>query len=71
MRNMNSNSLIQSELSFRNRSALSKSNICSCFYCLSKISPNEIKEWIDDDETALCPKCGIDSLVPGDVSRQQ
>ena len=20
-------------------------------------------EWIDDDNTALCPKCGIDSVI--------
>ncbi len=30
--------------------------------------PSEIEEWIDEDEnevgqTALCPKCGIDSVI--------
>ncbi len=23
----------------------------------------EINEWVDDDTTALCPKCGIDSVI--------
>jgi hypothetical protein len=29
--------------------------------------PSEIEDWIDDDDTALCPKCGIDSVI-GSVS---
>ncbi|MFT3808618.1 MAG: hypothetical protein QM698_01740 [Micropepsaceae bacterium] len=26
-----------------------------------------IEDWCDDDDTALCPKCGIDSVI-GDAS---
>jgi len=26
-------------------------------------SPNEIAEWIDGDQTAMCPKCGIDAVI--------
>ena len=36
-----------------------------CFYCISifyKSTP--IKEWVDKNTTALCPKCGIDSILP-------
>jgi len=29
--------------------------------------PNEIQDWTDDGDTALCPKCGIDSVI-GSVS---
>ena len=36
-----------------------------CFYCKCIYSPSKIKEWIDGGETALCPKCGIDSVLPG------
>lgn len=25
--------------------------------------PVEITEWVDLDTTALCPKCGIDSVI--------
>jgi len=25
--------------------------------------PGEIDVWIDEDQTALCPKCGIDSVI--------
>lgn len=45
------------------RKAIGKSTICGCFYCLSTFKPDEIKEWIDNNQTALCPKCGIDSVL--------
>jgi hypothetical protein len=28
-------------------------------------SAENIVKWIDDDQTALCPYCGIDAVVPG------
>jgi hypothetical protein len=34
-----------------------------CFYCLRIFPPAEINEWTPD-ECALCPYCGIDSLLP-------
>jgi hypothetical protein len=48
------------------------STICGCFYCCSKFPPSEIVEWIDEHQTgegqtALCPRCGIDSVI-GDRS---
>lgn len=46
------------------------SKACGCFYCRRTFSPEEIGEWIDDDQTALCPKCGIDSVI-GDRSGYQ
>ena len=46
-----------------NRSALEQSNVCGCFHCKKVYSPNEIDQWIDDGRTALCPHCGIDSVI--------
>lgn len=40
---------------------------CSCFYCESVYSPQEIVRWCDEGQTAICPKCGIDSVLPGEV----
>ena len=44
---------------------------CGCFYCKSIYSASEVKEWYDNDgrgdKTALCPKCGIDSVL-GDAT---
>jgi hypothetical protein len=40
---------------------------CGCFYCMSVFNPSEIVDWVDEDNplgpTALCPKCGIDSVI--------
>lgn len=37
---------------------------CGCFYCLSFFESKEIDSWIDEGQTALCPKCGIKSVLP-------
>ena len=39
------------------------SEICGCFYCQKTYKPSEIKEWIDVGTCAICPKCGIDSVI--------
>ncbi len=36
----------------------------ACFYCLTAFEVTSIKDWIDGDQTALCPHCGIDSVLP-------
>ena len=36
---------------------------CGCFYCLQRFSRVLIVEWIDGAQTALCPYCGIDSVL--------
>jgi hypothetical protein len=50
-----------------NRSEVLGSEFCGCFYCLAIFPPSEIVFWIDKREapqqTALCPKCGIDSVI--------
>ncbi|MCL2337863.1 MAG: cytoplasmic protein [Firmicutes bacterium] len=44
--------------------AADKGYICGCFYCQAIFSPKEIKEWVKDiSGTALCPYCGIDSII--------
>ena len=45
------------------RSSIMKDKKCGCFYCLKIFSPTEILDWIDDNNTAICPYCGIDSVI--------
>ncbi len=49
------------------RATLERSEVCGCFYCLKIFSPGEIKVWIGGGRrrgrTALCPSCGIDSVI--------
>lgn len=53
--------------SFRNERQIKESQICGCFYCKSIFNPEEVTLWCDDDgkgaRTALCPRCGIDSVL--------
>ena len=46
-----------------NREELAANDVCGCFNCVTVFSPREIAAWIDDGKTALCPKCGIDTVL--------
>jgi hypothetical protein len=35
----------------------------ACFYCLECYPATEVEEWWDDGTTAVCPRCGIDSVL--------
>jgi len=43
------------------------SELCGCFCCRKNFPPSEIEDWIDEHDgvgtTALCPRCGIDSVI--------
>ena len=43
-----------------------KSLKCGCYYCISRFSKQDIEQWVDDGQTALCPFCGIDSVIGDD-----
>jgi hypothetical protein len=53
--------------SAHHREEVENSTECRCFYCLTPFQPSTIDEWVDGDQTALCPWCGIDSVL-GDAS---
>lgn len=58
----------------QNRELLGRSDLAGCFYCEAMFDPREVMDWIDgrqvetgssdDGVTALCPRCGIDSVLP-------
>lgn len=37
-----------------------------CYYCAEvyAVAEHPIEEWVDGEQTALCPVCGIDSVIP-------
>jgi hypothetical protein len=49
--------------SSHHRDELSKSDKCGCFYCLGIYPFGNIEEWCDDENTAICPICGVDSVI--------
>ncbi len=53
---------------------IAASSVCGCFYCLAIFPPSDIVNWIQENpdndrdilltgQTALCPICGIDSVI--------
>ena len=43
---------------------VTQSRRCGCFYCGSIFDPKEIRKWADHGRTALCPRCGVDAVLP-------
>lgn len=57
--------ILEHKNSINNKEQIIASKRCGCFYCLKIFNSNEIKEWIKDEkETAICPYCNIDALIP-------
>jgi hypothetical protein len=52
-----------SKQSLRNKKSIDSALKCGCYFCCQIFEPKEIKEWIDGGETALCPKCKVDSII--------
>ncbi len=50
-----------------NRPLILKSETCGCFHCVSILSSKSIMKWDESGQSALCPKCGVDALIPGDA----
>ena len=58
--------------SIRNEESILKSNLCGCFHCICIFPATDIKlseMMVEKDgvKTAICPICGIDSVL-GDAS---
>jgi hypothetical protein len=46
------------------RKELERSDVCGCFYCCRTFTATAVEDWVDDDDgTAICPYCGIDSVL--------
>jgi hypothetical protein len=54
--------------SMHNRKSLSEAAVCGCFYCLRDFGFDQITRWVDNDDTALCPFCEIDSVLGFDTT---
>jgi len=60
---MNNDILLAHKFCFKNKKDLLNDRKCGCFYCLEIFDPKEIKKWWDNGTTAVCPYCGIDSVI--------
>lgn len=51
-------------MAMKNREILAKTNTCGCFNCLKIFPTSDIVNWTDFGETALCPNCDRDMILP-------
>lgn len=53
--------------STRQRQRYYAKDVAGCFYCGDQFQAADIEEWCDEEDskscTALCPTCGIDSVI--------
>jgi len=56
--------------SSRHRAEIQASARCGCYFCFHTFPHTAIKAWVDSDQTALCPACGIDAVI-GDASNHR
>ena len=47
----------------RHRPELEASDRCGCFSCFRTFATTTIRAWVDNNQTALCPHCGLDSVL--------
>lgn len=54
------------DAAYQNREAIKASEYAGCYACLAIFKSSDVTEWIEDTggDTAMCPKCEIDSVVP-------
>jgi hypothetical protein len=51
------------KFAMHNKAQLIVAENCGCFHCLSVFDPKEIKEWTDNNDTAICPYCSVDAVL--------
>lgn len=49
--------------SFKNKETLRQKSVAGCFCCCKVFPTSAIKEYTDEGDTAICPNCGIDSVL--------
>lgn len=48
----------------QHREQILASKYVGCFSCCQIFCPNTIEKWTDNNQTAFCPKCKTDALLP-------
>ena len=52
------------QVAMKNRPSIQQCVEVGCYHCFKIYNKDEIKEWTDNDQTAICPFCETDSLIP-------
>ena len=49
---------------YLNRPAIEAAEVATCYGCERVVLPSSVKNWTDGGQTAICPHCGVDSVLP-------
>lgn len=52
------------KLAMHNKINLKQAKDCVCYYCFKNFDFENIKEWVDNNDTAICPFCSVDAVIP-------
>lgn len=53
--------------SSHNRELVERARQCHCFYCRATVESSEITDFTDQGQTAICPRCGVDAILPDSI----
>ena len=53
--------------SANNKRTIALASKCYCFHCLAVLEPEAITDYLADEQTAICPKCGVDAILPDSI----
>lgn len=53
-----------------NRKKLEQCTFARCGYCLELLLVSEIVQWTDNEQTAICPVCHVDAVLPNAQRRE-
>lgn len=52
------------DMAKNNRTSLAKAGKAACYGCCETFPAHKVTEWTDGQQTAVCPLCGVDSVIP-------
>lgn len=58
------------DYSSKNKDLIEKSDKCYCFSCKKVMNSNEVTRYLAIENTALCPYCGIDAIIPDYIDEE-
>lgn len=47
----------------KNKKFIDESEMCGCYNCMQTFSKNDIEQWTDNGQTAICPHCSVDTVL--------
>lgn len=55
----------------RNKEAIELAGACGCYACLEVFLAKDVTKWTDNSETAVCPHCSKDCVLPGITNAEE